>query len=196
LLKPALMTAAKDVRSEVRSVATGALRWYRGDDVVAALNAALDDSSYQVFGSALYGLAKADSAHALPVVKRYLNSTSRQNVVANYALNALSTLDTAQAVTAALEMIRTAKSTSSRFTSLSTIRRYGRGRSDAMAAVKEVLSGKDDSIKSYAAVVLGDIGDASVIPALETVANDKDNPASGPAKQGIEKINKRLKDAK
>jgi len=44
--------------------------------------------------------------------------------------------------------------------------------------------------------VLGDIGDASVIPALEAAANDKDNPASGPAKQSIEKINKRLKDAK
>ncbi|TSA24721.1 hypothetical protein D4R75_00850 [bacterium] len=196
LLKPALMTAAKDVRPEVRNVATGALRWYRGDDVVAALNAALNDSSYQVFGSALYGLAKADSAHALPVVKRYLNSSSHQNVVANYALNALGTLDTAQAVTAALEMIQNVKSAPSRFTSLSTLRRYGRGRADAMAAVKEVLSGQGDSIKGFAAMVLGDIGDASVLPALEAVANDKDNPASGSAKQSIEKINKRLKDAK
>jgi aminopeptidase N len=192
IAKPALLTAIKDRRSEVRSVAAGALRWFKGDDVIERLNAALNDSSYQVFGRALASIARVDSAHSLPLVKQYLTTPSRQNIVAGYALNALSTLDTAQAVAVAMEMVKDQRFTSTRFTSLSMIRWYGKGRADAMAVVKDLLKDPNESIRNYAAVVLGDIGDASVIPALETTGNDKENPASATAKRSIEKINKRI----
>ena len=194
--KPALLAAIKDKRSEVRSVAAGALRWFKGDDVVGTLKTALNDSSYQVFGRALSSIAKADSAHALPIVKQYLSTPSRQNIVAGYALNALGSLDTAQAVTVAMEMVKDQKFTSTRYTSLSMIRWYGKGRMDAMNVVKDILKDPNESVRNYAALVLGDIGDASVIAALEAIGNDKDNPASGTAKQSIEKINKRIKGVK
>ncbi|MCX6134386.1 MAG: M1 family aminopeptidase [Ignavibacteriales bacterium] len=190
--KSALFAAIKDKRSEVRAVAAGALRWLRGNDVTQVLNGALNDSSYQVFGRALASIAKVDSAHALPVVKRYLTVPSRQNIVAGFALNALGTLDTAQAVAVAMEMVKDQTFTSTRFTSLSTIRWYGKGRGDAMAVVKEILKDPNESVRNYAALVLGDIGDASVIPALEALGNDKENPASATARQSVEKINKRI----
>lgn len=196
LVKPALLLAIKDKRSEVRSAAAGALRWFKGDDVNERLYAALNDSSYQVFGRALSSIAIADSAHALPVVNRYLGTPSRQNIVASYALNALGTLDTALAVTKAMEMVKDQKFTSTRYTSLSMIRRYAKGRPDAMDVVKGILNDPNESVRNYAAIVLGDIGDASVIPALDVVANDKENSASATAKQSIEKINKRVKAAK
>jgi hypothetical protein len=41
-------------------------------------------------------------------------------------------------------------------------------------------------------MVLGDIADASVIPSLEAIGNDKENSASATAKRSIEKINKRI----
>jgi aminopeptidase N len=192
IAKPALFIAIKDKRSEVRSVAAGALRWFKGDDVRDILNAALKDSSYQVFGRALTSIAKVDSAHALPLVKQYLTMPSRQNTIAGSALYALGTLDTAQAVAVAMEMVKDQKFTSTRFTSLSMIRWYGKGRADAMAVVKEILKDPGESVRNYAAVVLGDIGDASVIPALEAIGNDKENSASATAKQSIERINKRI----
>ena len=195
-LKPAFLAALKDKRSEVRSVAAGALRWFRGDDVVDALHAALNDSSYQVFGRALSSLAKTDSSHALPIVAKYLKSPSRQNVVAGSALSALAALDTAQAVTVALEMVKDQRFTPTRYTSLSMIRWYGKGRSDAMGVLKDILKDGNESVRNYAAIVLGDIGDVSVIPALEAVANDKDNAASASAKRSIENINKRAKEGK
>ena len=194
--KQALLAAMKDKRSEVRTVATGAMRWFKGDDVVAQLNAALNDSSYQVFGRALASLAKADSAHALPVVKRYLTTPSRQNVVATYALNALATLDTVQAVSVAMDMVKDQRYQSSRFTSLSMIRWYGKGRADAIAAVKELLKDPSESVRNYSALVLGDIGDATVLSELEVLANEKDNSAAPTAKRSIEKINNRIKDKK
>ncbi len=194
--KPALLAAMKDKRSEVRSVAAGAMRWFKGDDVVEQLNAALNDSSYQVFGRALTSLAKADSVRALTIVKQYLATPSRQNVIANFALSALATLDTAQAVSVAMEMVKDQRSASTRFTSLSMIRWYGKGRADAMTVVKELLKDQSESVRNYSALVLGDIGDASVIPALEALANDKDNPAAPTAKRSIDKINKRINDTK
>ncbi len=196
IAKPALLAAIKDKRSEVRSVAVGALRWFKGDDVIEQLHAALKDSSYQVFGRALSSIARVDSANALPVVKRYLTTPSRQNVVAGSALTALGALDTVQAVTIAMEMAKDQKFTSTRYTSLSTIRWYGKGRGDAMAVVKEILKDPNESVRNYAALVLGDIGDASVIPALETIGNDKENSASASARQSIEKINKRINPVK
>jgi HEAT repeat protein len=149
-----------------------------------------------VFGRALASLAKADSAHALPTVSRYLKTSSRQNVVAGYALSALASLDTAQAVNASLEMVKDQRYTSTRYTSLSMIRMFGKGRLDAMGVVKEILKDANESVRNYAAIVLGDIGDGSVIAALETVAQDKENAASASAKRSIEKINKRSKEGK
>ncbi|HTY37264.1 MAG TPA: M1 family aminopeptidase [Bacteroidota bacterium] len=196
IVRPALLAALKDKRSEVRSVAAGSLRWYKGDEIVGALNVALNDSSYQVFGRALGSLAKADSAHAMPVVEHYLSTPSRQNIIALYALNALASLDTVRAVTQAMEMVKDQRFSSPRFTALSIIRWYGRGRADAMGIVTGLLKDSNESIRSYSAQVLGEIGDASVIPALESVAGDKENPAAQAAKHSIERINQRLKDAK
>ena len=191
LLKPALMTATKDAKPQVRSNAIAALRWYKGNDVTALLSAALNDSSYSVLTTALYGLTKVDSVHALPVVKQYLNYPSHQNMVANSALNALAQLDTVEAVKVAIGRLGKEQTGSTRGTALRMVRRYGKGRADALTAVKSLLNDPDNYVKNLGVQTLGDLGDASVIPLLEPIANNKENSASGAAKQSIEKIQKR-----
>jgi aminopeptidase N len=194
--RPAFLAAMNDPRSQLRVQAAYTLRLYKGSDVVAALTNALKDSSYSVINSTLTSLARVDSAKALPVVKRFLNYPSNQNTVAGAALNALGMLDSAEALTAALQKIGEIRYNALRSSALSIIRKYGKGRTDAMEAVKGILSIKNDPVKNFAVMVLGEIGDASVIPALEAVANDKADLASGVAKQTIEKIKKRVEGKK
>ncbi|MGB2868385.1 MAG: M1 family aminopeptidase [Bacteroidota bacterium] len=196
VLKPALLSALKDVRSQVRNAAAGALGAFRGGDVVGALKTSLEDSSYGVIGSALRSLAQADSAHALPVVKQYLTYRSHQNSVMNAALNVLGTLDTTEAVNAALNHVKYGNLVGTRFTSLGILRRLGKSKPEVIEALQSVLADKSDALRATAAQILGDLGDASVIPALEAIANDKDNPASNAAKTSVEKIRKRLEQKK
>jgi aminopeptidase N len=191
LLKPALIVAANDEKPQVRSNAISALRSFRSSDVAAVMNSALSDSSYSVLTSALYGLAKVDSTHALGVVKQYLNYPSRQGVVSNTALNAFAQLDSVGAMKVALDRLGKDQIASTRGAALRIVRRYGKGRVDAMTAVKNLLQDPDNYIKFLSVQTLGDIGDASVLPLLEPIANDKENSASGAAKQSMEKIQKR-----
>jgi len=196
LLKEGFVAASKDSRAEVRTSADRALQYYKQADVVALLKNALKDQSYSVINSALTSLARVDSANALPTVNEYLNYPSHQNRVAAAALQALGTLDSAAAMSAAIQRIGDARYIFVRFTALTIIRKYGKGRPDAVDAVKGILGDSPDFAKNYAVQVLGDIGDESVIPSLEAIANDKDNPAHESAKASIEKIKKRAEEKK
>jgi len=54
-----------------------------------------------------------------------------------------------------------------------------------------LLHDKTTYIRSTAARMLGDMGDISVVPALEAIASDKENADAETAKSSIEKIKKR-----
>ena len=196
LLKQGLLVASRDVRAEVRTVADRALQYYRGDDVVGILKGSLDDSSYAVISSALTAIAKADSAHALPIIKEYLNYPSHQKRVTAAALQALATLDSTAAMKEAIQRIGDARYLFVRFASLSVLRRYGKESRDAMEAIEGILGDPTDFAKNFAVSVLGEIGDESAVPSLELIANDKDNPAHDSAKASIEKIRKRMDEKK
>ena len=196
LLKQSLLRAAKDVRSEVRVSAVRALQNYKGPDVQSALLASLNDSTYSVIGAALTSLAKVDSANALAVVKQYLDYPSHQDRVASTALNALGTLDSTAAVGIALQRINDARSVYMQYNALLILRRFGTGNVDAMKAVTAVLDDQTSYARNFAVTVLGDIGNETVIPTLETIANDKEDPATETAKASIEKIKKRAEGKK
>jgi aminopeptidase N len=196
LLKASILLAAKDVKAEVRAAADRALQYYRGFDVMGVVNSALFDSSYTVMSNALVSLAKVDSAHAEDKVKDYLNYPSHQNRVAATALSVLGTLDSTAAVTAALQRVGDSRFIYVRYSALQILRKYGKGNEQAVNAVKGVLDDRTSYARNFAVQVLGDIGDQSVIPALEQIANDKDDPANKSAKSSIEKIKKQTGEKK
>jgi hypothetical protein len=128
---------------------------------------------------------------------QFLKYPSHGDRVASIALNLLSTFDSTNAVTIACQDAGPTKSTGLRFTALNILRRYGRGRSDAIAAVRMALDESMNSgIKNFAVQVLGAIGDDSVIPALEVVAKDGELQFREVAKTSIEQIKKRLGEKK
>ncbi len=197
LLKQALLVASKDIRAEVRTSAIRALQYYKGYDVLGILRGSLDDPSYAVISSALTSLAKVDSAIALPIVKEHLSYRSHQNRVAATALTALGSLDSTYAVTFACNNLGLDKETVMRFSALSVIRRYGKGRSDAIAALKDAAGDPIHAgVKYFAIQALGEIGDDSVLPTLEVVSKDPNEQFSTVAKTSIEKIKKRMEEKK
>ena len=196
LFKTAFITASNDVRSQVRAAAIRALDIYKGDgDVIAVLKHGLEDSSYDVMGNALLSLVQTDSVNAGPVVKKYLKYPSQRDRVEATALSALSSLDSTEAVTVALTDLGPARQSGIRFSALNVIRRYGLGRADAIAAVKGIVESQSGYMQNFAVQVLGDIGDDSVIPALQALTKTGDGmyySVSRSAKASIAKIKKRM----
>ncbi len=201
-LKGALLQVShSDTKASVRDAATTSLRSFRGTDVVETLHEALNDTSYNVMASAIRSLARADSANALPMLKRYLDYPSRQNLVANVSLNSIASLDSTFALGIALKRVAYGQVPNTRFTSLGILRRFGRGNAQVLKTLSDLLADKNDGIKSNAAQILGDIGNESVIPALESVSSDAggyllDSPVAKAAKASIEKIKKRVEEKK
>ena len=191
LIKSALIASYADVKPAVRSAAIAQLGKFRGSDVVATLRGALRDSSYSVMSNALRSLTKADSANAFATVTAYTDTPSYGNSVANTALRSLASLDSTKALTVAFAKARYGQPVFTRYTALEILSRYGKGRKDVMALYVSLLADKNNGIRRNAARTLGDLGDESVLPALEKIADDKDNPAAETAKGSIEKIKKR-----
>ncbi len=189
----ALIAAARDVKSSVRRAAFSALGVLKGDDVVTAIRAGLNDSSYSVVEAALRSLASADSAHALATIDRYLTMPSFLDGISNTALALLGRFDSVRALTLALQKARYGHPMFTRHTALNVLGKYGKGRRDVLEFCATLLKDKNVGVRFSAISTLGEIGDQSVIPALETIANNKDDPAEGAAKGSIERIQKREK---
>lgn len=190
-IKDALLAAVKDPKSSVRNAAIGQLGQFRGADVVAALRAALEDSSYQVVAGALRSLTKADSANVRELLETYLSKPSYRNGVANAAMSMIATLDSARAVAIALEDARYGHPVPTRFASLNILSKYGKTKPEVIVFYNDLLKDKNPGIKSAAARTLGDIGDESTIPALQRIADDRTDEASGAARESIEKLRKK-----
>ena len=191
-IKITLTGAAKDAKSSVRSAALTQLGKLRGDDVVAVLRSALSDSSYSVVSSALRALAEADSLGAKQTLSEFLDRPSYRNNVANAALDALAKLDSVKGVATALEDVRYGKPISTRHTALSILHRYAKEKQEVKALYQSLMNDKDSGIKFRAVQTLGEIGDASALPALEKIAADQADGTAGVAKETIEKIKQRL----
>jgi len=186
-----LISAAKDTKSAVRQTAVFQLRDSRGDEVVKALTAALNDSSYRVVGYALRALARADSAHALPTILAHLDMPSHRDIIEGAALAALGEVDTAKALTAALTRARYGSPLGARFEAFRILGRYGKGRKDVEGLYLSELSERSSFLRGQAIRWLGDNADASVLPRLQLIAADKEDRSAATARASIEKIRKR-----
>jgi aminopeptidase N len=190
-VKSTLIAASRDSSSKVRDAAVSGLNAYRGSEVVAAIRAALNDSSYTVVASALRSLAKADSANAEPTLLAYMNTPSHHNVIVNSALSALGHLDSTRTVDIALQKARYGEHPWTRYTALMMLSRYGKSRKDVVPFLMSLLKEKNSYVRSGATRILGEMGDSSVLPVLEKIAADKNDEDARAAGESAEKIKKR-----
>jgi aminopeptidase N len=186
-----LVASAADAKSAVRQTAVYQMRGYRGDNVTAALTAALKDSSYRVVGYALRSLARADSAHALPALLAHLSMPSHNNIIEIAALAGLSVVDTAKAVEVSLPRARYGNPQAVRLEAFRILGRYGKGRNDVGALYASVLSERSSFVRGQAIRWLGENGDVSILPRLQAIANDTEDRSSDAARASVEKIKKR-----
>ncbi len=191
--KQALIAALSDKKSQVRAAAANQLGSIKSADVATALRTALNDSSYSTEANALSSLSKIDSANALPFIKSRLDLWSYNNQVANAALNGLARIDTVEAVNIAMKKVVYGAEVLGRNTAMNIMKRYGKSRDDVKALCVSLLNDKSGSIKFNAADFLGENGNESHLAALQSLADNKKESASGTAKKAIEKIKERMK---
>jgi len=189
LMKETLLRACGDTSPAVRAVAIRALGSFTGEDIVEALTAALRDSSYTVMAGALSSLAKVHAPHIADTLDTYLRYPSYRDGVAIAALHALSTVDSARALERAFVNVRYGKHPFMRSTALHLVARRGRADARTEPLLVSLLSDKNGFIASTAARLLGDIGTATAIPPLESVA--KGSPAAAAARASLTKIRSR-----
>lgn len=187
----ALISAAADRKPDVRVAALSQLRRYPGENVIAVLREALKDSSYRVVAAALRSIAKVDSANARGLILSYIDVPSHGNTISVSALHSLATVDSLTGVDLSLVKGRNGQPQALRFASLGILSRYGKGRKDVLRLLDSITGEKQSFIRTFAIRLLGDLGEAESLPALERIANDEDDRSAPAAKASIEKIRKR-----
>ncbi|HTY59406.1 MAG TPA: M1 family metallopeptidase [Bacteroidota bacterium] len=190
-LTAALMAAAADRKPDVRAAAVTQLGLCRGDTVSMSLRGALRDSSYRVVAAALRSIAKVDSASARDILLAYMDVPSHRNVIASSALRSLATVDSAGALDLALLKGRSGQPTEMRFASLGILGRYGKGKEDVLRLLESIALERQSFVRSFAIRILGDIGNAQVLPLLENIAADGKDRSADAAKASAQKIRKR-----
>ena len=188
----ALAAAAADRKPDVRAAAIARLGSCQGESVQATLRGALKDSSYRVVAAALRSLAKVDSAKARQLLLAYIDVPSHRNIIASSALRALATVDSAEALNISLQKGRNGQPSEMRFASLGILSRYGKGRDDVLRLLGSVAGERQSFIRSFAIRVLGDLGNAGVLPLLAKIAADRNDRSAEGAKASAEKIRKRI----
>lgn len=188
----ALLAALNDTHPSVRAEAATQLGAIHTAEVSSALRKAIaNDSSYSVEANALSSLAKVDSIHALTILESKRNDWSYGNRVANSALSAIAKLDSVRGVQLAIEKIRYGEEPSGRYTAFAVLRKYGKNNPDVVKAFVALLN--DERMKFGAINALGEIGDASVIPALTNSTSKEDSRENTMIQKAIEKIQEREK---
>ena len=175
----------------MRAAALLTLMRLGGGGAADRVREALRDSSYAVVSSALYALAKVDSAGAEPDLVRYLDMPSHRNVVEIAALWSLARVDTARAQAEAMDRVRPGHPVWMRYASLVQLGRTGRGNPDAAALVAGMINEQDRTLQSTAIRTLGTIGDASMLPRLDAIAADPTHRYRDEAKQAVAAIKAR-----
>jgi aminopeptidase N len=186
-----LLAASRDRHSGVRTAAVEYLGGLRGDSIVAAVRVALHDSSYGVVGSALGALSKADSAHAAAAIVQYLSVPSRRSAIASSALYALNRVDSTRAIEAAFRMVRYGEHPWTRHGAIQVLRGYSSIRSEFLALLSTLVKDKSPVIRSTAISYLGQYGDESFLPLLESIASDPAEDLAKTAKDAVEKLRSR-----
>jgi aminopeptidase N len=195
-IKTTILTACRDKNPKVRAAAIHQLDAFRGDDVLQELLFAMHtDSSYDVVASAIRSYAKADTESAWKVLIGFLNYPSYFGTVESAALESLSELDTVKVVPLALEKAGNDQNWRLRYVSFGILRRYGANNPKVLDFFGNVVNDSNNEVRmrTFAASVLGSIGNHESISLLEKVVDtSRQDELIKAAKSSIEKIEKRL----
>jgi vesicle coat complex subunit len=191
-VKAVYLAAARDVSPAVRRAAVAQLADSGDAECVAALKSALADSSYAVVAQALRSLAEADKQGSLPILRAHLSVPSYRDGIASAALSAMATVDSTAGIAESRVRIRYGNPQSIRFTALGILRRFVNHGTVPVQVFEELLDDAQVPIRNSAIRVLGEFGDARLLPRLEAIAADSKNPSAVTAKQSVDRLNTRM----
>jgi HEAT repeat protein len=161
-------------------------------ECAAALRSALADSSYAVVAQALRSLAETDRQGSLPILRAHLAVPSYRDGIASAALAAMANVDSMAGIAEARVRIRYGNPPSIRFTALGILRRFVAHGTVPVQVFEELLEDAQVPIRNSAIRILGEHGDAHLLPRLEAIAADPKNPSAAAAKRGVERLTKRM----
>jgi hypothetical protein len=88
--------------------------------------------------------------------------------------------------------IRYGNPQSIRFTALGILRRFVAYGSVSVQVFEDLLADAQVPIRNSAIGILGEFGDAHLLPRLEAIAADPKNPSAVTAKRSVERLKKRM----
>jgi aminopeptidase N len=191
-VKTVYLAAARDMSPGVRRAALAQLADSGDAECLAAIKSALSDSSYAVVAQALRSLAETDKQGSLPILRAHLSVPSYRDGIASAALAAMANVDSTAGIAESRMRIRYGNPQSIRFAALGILRRFVAHGTVSAEVFEDLLADAQVQIRNSAIRILGEFGDARVVPRLEAIAADKHSPSAGTAKAGVARLKKRL----
>jgi aminopeptidase N len=143
--------------------------------IAAKLSAvASDDASYRARASALQSLGKLKAAGALPVLTAAVNADSPDNFLRNAALRSFGYLGDDKGVPLLREWSVPGKAIETRTAAISSLGRLEKGNKELTVQIASYLTESHYAVRYAAIYALGARGDASAIPALQSLLKSDD----------------------
>jgi HEAT repeat protein len=186
----ALITAYGDREARVRSAAMASMKASARPDLVPTLQHAFElDSSYAVAGGALSALAKIDSLHALTYCAEGLKRNSYREGIRISAIRALANLGSDSAFYLIKNATAYGNDRGVRIEGLWLLSRNWKSRDETFTYMLSVLNDASPNVRRTAAQILGSLGDARAMNALEAIADhDTDTRMVKDARDAMAKI--------
>jgi aminopeptidase N len=160
----------------VRNHIVAALGNIKDDPKIATklLAIARDDASYRARANALQSLGKLKVANALPVLTEAVNDNSPDDFLRNAALRSLGFLGDDKGVPLLREWSAPGKAIETRTAAIMSLGRLDKGNKEITAQIAGYLTESHFPVRYAAIRALGARGDASAIPALQSLLKSDD----------------------
>jgi aminopeptidase N len=142
--------------------------------VAKLLDISRDDASYRSRGNALQSLGKLKAANALPVLTDAVRADSPDDFLRNAALRSLGYLGDDRGVPLLREWALPGKAIETRQAAIASLGRLDKGNKAITAQIASYLTETHYPIRYAAIRALGSRGDASAIPALQSLLKRDD----------------------
>src|SRR6266436_2206867 len=160
----------------VRNRIVAALGNFKDNAEIAATldSVAKDDKSYRARAAALQALGKIKAPNALATLNAAVAGDSPDNFLRNAALRAMGPLGDDQAVATLREWVAAGKPIDTRQAAIYSLARLKKDDKEITQQISGLLNDTHFRLRFAAIFALGERGDASAIPALETLLKSDD----------------------
>ncbi len=175
--KADLLAALHDPKSRVRAEVISALANYPDSTLVPVLqNVFHTDSSYAVLSACIRSIAKLDSTHALPFLKKALTMDSYNEQIRKAAIRALGTFHTPEAVDIMLPYGSLKYPATLRMTVIRAVARAGKNNPKVVPFLIEHLSDPSNWARRQAAFSLSRMNDPRALKPLQEAIQKEIDP--------------------